>query len=391
MDIGNGFGYRASGGHRVPGRGYRVAGTGILLAGLLALGACGGSEQAQATPGGGPGGGPGRGGATRVIPVEVVSATTGSIARSVTVSGNIEPIRVITVNAQLAGALRSVDVEEGTRVRAGQVLAQVDDREISAQLASSEAAYEVAKSTFERAERLRERQVITAAEYERDRAAFAAAEAQLDQLRARVGYATVKSPLDGVVLEKNVETGDVVGLQNALFTVADVSTLVVRVRVSELDVVDIHQGDAVGIVLDAFPGEMLTGRVRRIFPAADPQARLVPVEVALSGAEAARARPGFLARATFALGTREGVLLVPASAIVQSAAGDAVFVVENDQARRRTVRTGVISEGRVEILSGLSAGDVVVIAGTNDLRDGATVRVITAGATEVERAGGGQP
>jgi RND family efflux transporter MFP subunit len=358
-----------------------------VLALLVALsGGCGSGDAASAGTGGGPGG---PGGAQRDVPVEVVTVATGSIARAVTVSGNIEPIRVVTVNAQLGGALRTLSIEEGSRVQTGQILAQVDDREISAQLGSAEAGLEVARGTYERSEQLRDRQVITAAEYERDRAAYAAAEAQVDQLRARLGYATVRAPIDGIVLEKNVEAGDVVGLQNALFTIADVSTLVVRVRVSELDVVSIREGDEVALVLDALPGELLTGRVRRVFPAADPQTRLLPVEVALTGSEARRARPGFLARATFALGSKEGVLLVPASAIVQSTSGSAVFVVEDDHARRRIVRTGVISEGRVEVISGLQVGDVVVITGTNNLRDGATVRVVNASATAVERAQGG--
>lgn len=365
----------------------------LVILALLGAAACGGSEEAQANQGPGGGmGGPG-GMANRIVPVEVTAAELGRIARSVTVSGNVEPIRVVTVNAQLGGALRSIHAEEGTIVRAGAVLAQMDDREIRAQLASAEAAFEVADATFKRAERLLERQVITTAEYDRDRAAQAAAAAQLDQLRARAGYATVRSPIDGVVMAKQVEAGDIVGVQNELFSVADVSTMVVRVRVSELDVVSIRQGDAVSVNLDAFPDSVLTGRVRRIFPGADPQSRLVPVEVALTGSEARRARPGFLARITFALGSKEGVLLVPASAIVQDATTEAVFVVENNErVRRRAIRTGVISEGRVEVLQGLEPGEVVVITGTNELREGSAVRVMNAGAGAAERAqGGGAP
>jgi RND family efflux transporter MFP subunit len=210
-----------------------------------------------------------------------------------------------------------------------------------------------------------------------------------------MGYATVRAPIGGVVILKNVEAGDVVGLQTQLFTIADVSTLVVRVRVSELDVVQIRPGDPVSVVLDAFPGQTLSGRVRRIFPSADPTSRLVPVEVALSGANARVARPGFLARLTFALGSRQDVRLVPASAIVSDASGSAVYVVANDRAARRVVRTGVMSEGRVEILDGVQTGEMVVVTGTNNLRDGATVRVVNpaAGPSGEERRppGGSEP
>jgi RND family efflux transporter MFP subunit len=191
----------------------------------------------------------------------------------------------------------------------------------------------------------------------------------------------VTAPITGVITEKLVEAGHAVGNQTRLFTIADVSTLVVRVRVSELDVVQIRQGDHVDVALDAFPGQLLAGRVRRIFPVADPTNRLVPVEVALEGTDARTARPGFLARIAFALGTKENVRLVPASAIVNDGGGNmAVYVVENDIATRRAVRTGVTSEGRVEIVDGVETGEIVVVTGTNNLRDGVAVRIVNGAA-----------
>jgi RND family efflux transporter MFP subunit len=300
----------------------------------------------------------------------------GTISRAVTVSGVVEPIRTIGVNSQLSGALLSVDAEEGMRVREGQVLARLDDRELAAQEASAEAAFAVAEAAYERAEQLRSSQVITISEYERDRTAYAAARSQLEQLRTRRGYAVVRSPLDGVVLEKRVESGDVVAPQTQLFRIGDVSTMVVRVAVSELDVVELSPGATASIAFDAFPARSFTGTIRRIFPSADPGTRLVPVEVALDPAGATTARPGFLARVTFALGARTGVPLVPASALVSGTGGQAVFTLQDGRAIRRTVQTGMTSEGRVEVVAGLGVGDTIVVAGSNTLRDGSAVRVV---------------
>lgn len=356
----------------------------VLASVSLALAACGGSEQpsgaaAQTRGPRGPGGGPGM---PLVVAVETRAVENGRIARSITVPGTVEPIRTVGVNAQLAGALRTVVAEEGTYVDEGAVLATVDDREIVAQLGSAQASYELAKATLDRSERLRDRQVMTMAEYERDRAAYAAAAAQLEQLRTRAGYATIRASITGIVTEKLVEAGDIVGNQTRLYTIADISTMVVRVQVSELDVVLISQGDPVAVQLDAFPGRTLSGRVRRVFPSADPASRLVPVEVAITGPDARLARPGFLARMTFALGARENVMLVPASAIVSDGGSPAVFVIRNDRAERRPVTTGVTSEGQVEIVNGVQTGEAVVVAGNNDLRDGATVRVVNPAAAE---------
>lgn len=310
------------------------------------------------------------------MPVEAATVETGTIARTLTVSGIVEPIRTVGVNSQLSGAILSVHAEEGDAVTEGDVLARLDDREIQAQLAAAEASLEVTESTFERATQLRERSVISLSEYERDRTAYLAAKAERDQLRTRLGFATIDAPITGVITEKRIEEGDIVAPQTRLFTLADLSTMVVRVQVSELDVVDLREGDEVEVILDAFPDRKVVGRIRRVFPAADPATRLVPVEVALEGEAVRMARPGFLARTTFALGVHENVLLIPASALVRGTGSEAVFVVDNGKAFRRAVTSGLISQGRVEVTAGLAPGDIVVTVGNNVLQDGAEVRIV---------------
>ncbi len=334
---------------------------------VMALAACGDGEAA---PQGG--GGPMR----MAAAVETGLVEVGSISRAVTVSGVVEPLRVVGVNSQLSGALLSVEVEEGMRVQQGQVLARLDDRELAAQEASLEAAFAVAEAAYQRAEQLRASQVITISEYERDRTAYASALAQLDQVRTRRGYAVVRSPLDGLVLEKLVESGDVVAPQTQLFRIGDNETMVVRVPVSELDVVELSTGDEASIIFDAFPNRVFSGTIRRIFPSADPGSRLVPVEVALDREAATTARPGFLARVTFALGARSGVRLVPASAIVSGTGGQGIFTVEQGHVTRRSVQTGLTSEGQVEVLRGVEEGDTIVITGGSTLRDGSPVRIV---------------
>ena len=349
-------------------------------AGLVALTlvACGGGEKAAgqpAGPGGGRGGAPGE---ARVIPVEIAVAELGTAARTVTGTGTVEPIRTIGINSQVAGALLEVAVEEGDAVRAGAVLARVDSRELNAQLRSAEAALLVARRSAERSEQLRKQEIITVAEYERDQAALAAAQATRDQLAARVGYATVRSPIAGVVLEKRVETGNVVAANTPLFTIANLTSLVVRVPISELDVTALKAGDEVSVALDALPDRTIAGRIRRIFPSADSATRLVPVEVALTGAAARDVRPGFLARVSFQLAPRTGVLMVPAGAVVQDGSGEAVFILRDGKASRTQIQRGGTFQGRVEITRGLAAGDTVAVAGNNTLRDGAAVRIVRA-------------
>lgn len=343
-----------------------------LLAGALA--ACGGSDDAaaRAAP------------EERIVPVEVAVAELGEATRTVTVTGPVEPLRTVGINSQLAGAVLTVEVEEGSRVRVGGVLARLDAREVAAQLTSAEAALEVARRNAERAERLRAQEYVTEAEYDRDRAALAAAQATRDQLRTRLGYATVRAPVNGVVLEKRVEAGDIVAGQTRLFTLGDLTALVVRVPVSELDVSALAAGDSVPMALDALAGRALAGRIRRIFPSADTVTRLVPVEVALTGEAAREARPGFLARLTLRLHPRTGVLMVPAGAVVEGAGGAAVYVVANGRAVRRSIRRGDVFQGRVEIREGLAPGDTVIVAGATTVRDGAAIRIVTSPSADAQ-------
>lgn len=343
----------------------------IGLALLLALApACADEEAGGRSPGpGGPGAAE-----ERIVPVETATVTLSSLSRNVTISGVVEPLRTVGVNSQLSSTVLFVGAEEGDRVGGGQILARLEAAELQAAVASAEASHEVAQAAWERARQLYEEQIITLAEYERDRAAAAATEATLEQLRTRLGYATIRSPLTGVVLEKDVEAGDLVAPQQQLFRVADISTLVVRVGVSELDVVQLGEGDTVAVVLDAFPDQPVRGRIRRVFPAADPQSRLVPVEVALE--PGSPARPGFLARVELRFDAREEVPVIPAAAVVRGAGGQAVFVVQEGRAQRRSVQIGQTYEGRVEVQAGLAPGDVVVVKGNASLRDGARVRVL---------------
>jgi membrane fusion protein (multidrug efflux system) len=352
-----------------------------LIAGAVVL-ACtkpAGGEPAAGTAnnaGGRTGGARGgRGGPSdRPTAVEIELVKRGSVSRTSVIAGMLEPIRTVGVNAQLSGILLTLKAEEGHRVRQGDVLAEIDARELEAQARSADAALKFAQSTVERSEQLFKQQIITLAELERDRAAFESAKATNEQLKTRLGYARVVAPISGIITEKNVEAGDIVGSQTRLFTVADVSTLVARLQVSELEVAALRPGDVVAMTVDALGSENVQGRIRRIFPSADSSTRLVPVEIALAGS--ARLRPGYTVRATLALDRRDDALLVRSSAVSGPAGARAVYIVKGGVVERRAVSIGSDMAGLSEVLDGLSEGDSVIVSGTSMIREGSKTRVV---------------
>ncbi len=288
---------------------------------------------------------------------------------------------MIGVNSLAAGTVLALYAQEGDRVRGGQLLAELDARETRAQFERAGAVLASAAATFERNKQLHETRIITDAEFEQSRSAYEVAKSDAEVWRTRLAFTRIVAPSPGVVTAKHVEAGSAVSPNQRVFDLADVSLLVVRVQLSELDVVHVRPGAEVEVVLDAYPGAPLQASVRRLFPSADPQSRLVPVEVALSGLPAGVAvRPGFLARATFRLDRRDGALAVPAAAVGVGEDGDAyVYLVESDSVVRRPVALGMTAEGWVEISRGLRAGERVVTSGHTSLRPGARVRVTESG------------
>jgi len=364
------------------------------LAALLlsvALAACGTDTAASATPSsGGPSGrgGPGgfRGGPSgQPQPVEITLVERVTLARTSPVAGQLSPLRLVVGSSQDGGALLRVTVEEGSRVNRGQLLAELDSRELDAQLLAARANQSVARATLERSEQLRTNQVITAAEFERDQAALISADATVSQLETRLGFTRIVSPMDGVVMQRFVQTGDIVGGASRLFTVADISTLVTQLPVSELEVPLLREGSEVQVRVDAL-GRDVPGRIRRIFPAADSVSRLVPVEISISGAQQAGLKPGFSVRVTLNLDERSNALVIPTRAVVGAAGGQSVFVIREGRAERRRVRVGMDLDGKMEVFEGLAAGDTIITTGSALLRDGAAVRIVDPLAPETAAA-----
>lgn len=361
-----------------PARGRAPAVPCLLLAALLA--GCSPGRDAARGAGAQRRGGP--------IPVATVEAQPRDLERSAIVTGQVEPIRTVLVNALAAGTVLRVLVEEGDRVSEGQLLAELDAREVSAQLKRAEAVLANGRAIFERSEQLRARDLASDAELDAARSALETARADAELWRTRHDFTQIAAPVSGVIIAKRVERGGAVSANQTVFEIADDATLVVRVRVSELDVVSLSPGREVALQLDAYPDARIRGRIRRIFPSVETASRLVPVEVVLGRVPRdVDVRPGFLARIEFVLERRRGALAVPASAVGVHEGRTFVYVVSADTVSRRPVETGLTASGWVEISRGLAAGEPVVSSGHMNLRPGAAVRVgaeTPAGAGSVE-------
>jgi RND family efflux transporter MFP subunit len=312
----------------------------------------------------------------RSRPVRAYTLAPRTLGRSVLVAGTVEPLRSIQLAARTDGVVAEVAVEAGDRVRAGQLLARIDVSEQQAELNRAEAALREARANFERLDALRGRSFVDAASVLSARSALEVAESDVELWRTRVEFGRIEASIDSYVIDRLIEPGAAVGRLAPAFELADLDQLVLRVGVSELDAARIAPGGEVEVTVDALAGETVEARVRRVFPAADPSSRLVTVELELPQAHARGVRPGFLARARFAIEARSDVLAVPAAAV---GLGEQSFVMVIDGEgllARREVETGVVRGEWREITAGLEAGERIVATSPLDLAAGDRVRVV---------------
>ena len=338
------------------------------------------------------------------LPVHLTPATMVSPMRSGAVliaSGYVVAQRKAAVASKGTGRLVYLGVLEGDRVRAGQVIARIEDADIKAQLAQAEANVQVSRAELHDAQRslARERLLgdsgassqasVDAAEarYERVKASIAAAEAAVVAAQVALENTVIRAPFDGTVLTKNADVGEVVAplaasafSKSAVVTIADLRSLQVEADVAESNLEAVGPGQPCEIVLDAYPDVPYPGSVAMIVPTADRAKATVQVQVAFRSYDARvlpemSAKVHFLPRPSRAAVDTQPVLVVPSTAVAERNGRSVVFVVERGRAVEVPVVVGRQVGSSVAIREGLHPGVQVVDSVGARLRGGAKVTV----------------
>jgi RND family efflux transporter MFP subunit len=293
---------------------------------------------------------------------------------TVTAVGSVQPRRKTDVASQLLATVREIKPRPGDRVKAGDVLIVLDDRELVAQqreaaasLASAEADLATRKSEYERVKSLRGSGSVSAEELNRVEGAYRVTEAQVRRAKETIGrievqitYAKIAASTDGLVSDRFAEPGDLATPGKPLLTVYDPNDLELQVNVPESLAAGILVGQKLGIRIDA-NNLTLIALVREIVPQAQQASRSVLVKLALPQASSNPILPGMYGRAAIPVGRVERVWL-PQSAVSHVGQLDLVEVAGADGTlSRRFVRVGRVSDDKVEVLSGVSPGERVAL------------------------------
>lgn len=328
------------------------------------------------------------------IEYETTTVEQGNISTTVTATGTIEPVTSVEVGTQVSGIVAKIYVDYNSEVKAGQVIAELDKTNLTSELASQRAnltsvqsSLQYQKANYERQKSLYDKGLISANDYEQARLSYVQAQQQLTTAQQNVkraetnlGYATITSPINGVVLSKAVEEGQTVAASFStptLFTIAqDLTDMRVIADIDEADIGEVKEGQRVTFTVDAFPADVFQGTVTQVRQQATTESNVVTYEVVISAPNAdLKLKPGLTANVTIFTLEKNDVLTVASKALrfspnealiaedetIQGTdAKTKLWVREGKTFRAIPVQTGVSNGTMTEITGGIKAGTEVL-------------------------------
>lgn len=333
---------------------------------------------------------------TPPLPVTVTSiGTTGGGVNETRYAGAIKADASVDVAFRVSGVVEDItqvpgadgrqrNLQEGDPVRRGDTLGRLRQDEFRDQLSDAEAGLRQAQADFERASQLYENRSVSKADYDAAYARYTAGKARQNQAQLSLQDATLRSPIDGIILKRTIEVGSLAGPSAPAFTVADIRTVKVVFGVPDVIVARLRPGGRLLIEAEAIPGATLQGRITKVSPSADPNSRVFEVEAALPNPDG-RMKVGMLATLRLGGDGPDQGLFVPLASVVRPAGdstGYAVYVVKDSAggtpaaASLRRVRLGDVSGNLIAVREGLVPGDRVIVRGATIVADGQAVQVM---------------
>jgi membrane fusion protein (multidrug efflux system) len=326
--------------------------------------------------------------ASSAHPIEFVEVTGEVVVEWVRAIGSVYADQRVNLSAEVGGRLAEIKVAVGDLVKAGDLLAQLDDERLRSARDLAAAEVEMAKANLAKSRRDARRQGSlfkgeVTSEYSREQADLKAkvdagqlkvAEARLAVAERDLSDTRIISPVDGEITRKHIEVGELAKAGTPLFDIAKIDRVKVVVHISELEIARLQKGQDAEIRVDGYPDVVFHGTVHTISAQADDQTRTFPVEILVINDRAEKLLPGFIARVRIRSRTFENALFLPEEVIVHRNGHPMVFVVNEGTASARVVELGFTDQGRVVIGKGLKPRDKVIVTGQQSLRDGDRVQ-----------------
>lgn len=341
----------------------------LLTFSLMALGpiGCGKDSQSKTKEGSE---------AVMAVPVEAAQVAHGNVAAFFSGTATLEAEAEAMVVAKVPGVVKEILVEEGSYVRAGQVLARLDDEKLALQVQQAAANLRKLENDFHRNEELFNKSLISAEVHQRAQFEYESQKAAFDLAKLELDYAAIRAPINGVVAERRIKVGNMVLANVPAFKVTSFDPLLAVLFVPEREIGKLQANQAASLTVDAIAGAEFSGKIERISPVVDPTTGTVKVTIEVRD-ESKRLKAGMFGRVNIVHDVHTNTLMVPKDAVLSEDKESAVFVVQDSLAFRKVVKTGYANATHIEVLEGVKDGDTVVTTGHGSLKDSSKVEVIS--------------
>jgi membrane fusion protein (multidrug efflux system) len=307
------------------------------------------------------------------VPVEAAKVREGELIVTLDTVGTLNASESLILRPEIAGRIDAIHFAEGSTVAKGDLLISIDDRIYAAELKQAEAALKLAQVNFNRAKLLKEKGAGTVSNYDVSAATLSAAQAQVDLSKAKLDKTKLIAPFDGKVGLRSVSPGDYVNVGQDMVGFQSLSPMKADFALPEKAARFVAKDQTITITVDAFPDRSFTGKVYALDPKIDEQNRSILLRAEVPNEDGVL-QAGFFARISLIIDRKQSALFVPESALLPSGNKNAVYVVNaENKITTKDVTVGERKNGEVEIVQGLSAGDIVVTAGHLKVREGADV------------------
>lgn len=306
------------------------------------------------------------------VPVEVAQPFRGDIYATYAATATMSSDADAPVIARVAGEVIQLLVEEGERVEKGQVLARLDGERLRLEMLAAESRARQARAEYERNIDLHERGLISASMFDSLQYDLEALEATYELKKLDYAYARIRAPISGIVVARNVKPGQSLAVNDVAFRITDTSELIAYLQIPQSELPKFSVGDTASIEVASMPGTAYPATITRISPTIDKRNGTFRATAIIDNAKGDLA-PGMFGRFAIAYEQHADALLIPAGALLDEDDGHTVYVVNGGEVIRRAVRTGIESDGNIEILGGLNEDDIIVVVGHSGLRDGSKV------------------
>lgn len=325
--------------------------------------------------------------APKPLEVKVTRPTRGEITRFVTLPGGIRANQQATLYAKVAGYLKSLSVDKGDRVQAGQTLGEIEVPELLADLAKFKAEVKVAETDYQRVNAAQKQSpdFVTPQAVDEAKGRFAIASANLERTQTLLSYAKITAPFSGIVTARFVDPGAFIPAATAgsaaqtaaMVTVADFTTVRAQVALPETEASLAQVGQPVKLTVEGLAAKSYEGKIGRLSYALDEATKTMMVEADLPNPELTL-RPGMYATVKVGVEKHTDVMLIPVEALVTEKANAFAWVMDGGKAKKTAIKIGFNDGAKVEVLGGLTGSETVILVGKLTLADGAVVNAVEA-------------